>query len=123
MLRLEGLRKWYGDVRALDDLTLRAQPGRLVGFLGPNGAGKTTAMRAIFGLVRPDAGTVTYGGRMLTGQDLLRFGYMPEQRGLYPKMAVGPQVAYFGQLPGRRLSTTAKWFIEQSLAAMAVTAP
>ena len=69
----------------------------MLGFLGPNGAGKTTAMRAIFGLVRPDAGEVLWDGKPIGLSERLRFGYMPEERGLYPRMPVGEQLAYFGR--------------------------
>ncbi|MEQ9094090.1 MAG: ATP-binding cassette domain-containing protein, partial [Miltoncostaeaceae bacterium] len=68
--------------------------------LGPNGSGKTTAMRTVFGVVRPDSGTVTYGGRPLDAAIRRRFGYMPEERGLYPQMRVAEQVTYFGRLFG-----------------------
>jgi ABC-2 type transport system ATP-binding protein len=72
----------------------------MLGFLGPNGAGKTTAMRTIFGLVEPDAGTVLWNGLPIGPAERLRFGYMPEERGLYPRMPVGEQLAYFGALHG-----------------------
>jgi ABC-2 type transport system ATP-binding protein len=72
----------------------------MLGFLGPNGAGKTTAMRAIFGLVELDAGEILWDGRPIGLTDRLRFGYMPEERGLYPRMPVGEQLAYFGCLHG-----------------------
>lgn len=100
MLELTDLVKRYGEVVALDGLTLTARPGRLVGFLGPNGAGKTTALRAIFGLVRLDAGTVRWHGEPIAMPQRLRFGYMPEQRGLYPRMAAGAQLAYLARLRG-----------------------
>ena len=99
-LVLEGLHKRYGDVVALDDCGFRVERGRIVGFLGPNGAGKTTAMRSVFGLVRLDAGTVAWGGRPVSRDVLTRFGYMPEERGLYPKMPVRRQLAYLGRLHG-----------------------
>ena len=72
----------------------------MVGFLGPNGAGKTTAMRSIFGLVRLDRGEVLWDGKPLDEDEARRFGYMPEARGLYPKMTVGDQVEYFARLHG-----------------------
>ena len=72
----------------------------MLGFLGPNGAGKTTAMRSVFRLQKPDAGTVTWDGKVIEPADLLRFGYMPEQRGLYPRMRVGDQLTYLGRLHG-----------------------
>lgn len=100
MLRIEGLTKRYGDVTALDGCTFDVERGRMLGFLGPNGAGKTTTMRAVFGLIRPDSGTVTWDGKPITAADRLRFGYMPEQRGLYPKMKVAEQLIYFGRLHG-----------------------
>ncbi len=72
----------------------------MLGFLGPNGAGKTTAMRSIFGLMRPDSGDVTWEGRKITPEDRRRFGYMPEERGLYPRMKAFDQLKYFGRLRG-----------------------
>jgi ABC-2 type transport system ATP-binding protein len=100
VLRIDGLSKRYGTVTALDDASFEVYPGRVVGFLGPNGAGKTTAMRCILGLVDPDDGAVTYGGNPVDADMRLRFGYMPEERGLYPKMRIGEQLAYFGRLSG-----------------------
>jgi ABC-2 type transport system ATP-binding protein len=100
VLELTALSKRYGDVIALDDCSMTVPPGRVVGFLGPNGSGKTTAMRCIFGLVLPDNGTVTWEGERVTPAHRLRFGYMPEQRGLYPKMRIHEQLAYFARLHG-----------------------
>jgi len=100
VLRLEGLTKRFGDVLALDGCSFEVAPGRVLGFLGPNGAGKTTAMRAVFGLVALDRGEVIWKGRRVDRPGRLRFGYMPEERGLYPRMRVQEQVAYFGRLHG-----------------------
>jgi ABC-2 type transport system ATP-binding protein len=100
MLELVGLHKRYGQVVALDGAGFGVSPGRILGFVGPNGAGKTTAMRCVFGLVTPEAGEVRWDGRPVTDQDRLRFGYMPEERGLYPKMKVREQMVYFGRLSG-----------------------
>jgi ABC-2 type transport system ATP-binding protein len=100
MLEIDDLAKRYGPVVALDGATFSARPGRVVGFLGPNGAGKTTTMRCIFGLVRPDRGAVRWKGAPVERETRLRFGYMPEQRGLYPRMRVGEQVRYFAQQHG-----------------------
>jgi ABC-2 type transport system ATP-binding protein len=100
MLEIEGLRKRYGDVLALDGCSFRVAPGRIVGFLGPNGAGKTTTMRCIFGLVRPDDGEVRWRGEPVGPTERARFGYMPEERGLYPKMKVGEQLTYLAELSG-----------------------
>jgi ABC-2 type transport system ATP-binding protein len=99
-LELVGLRKQYGTLVALSDCSLRLPPGRVLGLLGPNGAGKTTAMRCIFGLVEPDAGDVRWNGRPIDPGVRLRFGYMPEERGLYPQMRVGAQLEYLAQLSG-----------------------
>lgn len=100
MLELRDLHKRFGDVIALRGCSFEVARGRMLGFLGPNGAGKTTAMRSIFGLLRPDSGTVTWDGESITPEDRLGFGYMPEQRGLYPKMKVRDQLVYFGRLHG-----------------------
>jgi len=100
VLEVRDLAKRYGDVIALDGATFSAEPGRIVGFLGPNGAGKTTTMRAVFGLIRPDRGEVRWRGAPVGPNERARFGYMPEERGLYPKMKVGEQLAYVAELSG-----------------------
>ena len=100
MLEVIDLAKRYGPVVALDGASFTAQPGRIVGFLGPNGAGKTTTMRCIFGLARQDRGEVRWRGRPIDRDARLRFGYMPEQRGLYPRMRIGEQLSYFAQQHG-----------------------
>src|SRR3954465_16009644 len=102
MLEIQDLTKRYGPVVALDGASFTATPGRIVGFLGPNGAGKTTTMRCIFGLARPDRGEVRWKGRMVDRDARLRFGYIPEQRGLYPRMRVAEQLSYFAQQHGMR---------------------
>lgn len=101
MLEFDGAVKRFDSLNALDGCTFRALPGRLTGFLGPNGAGKTTAMRAVFGLVRLDSGVVTWRGSPIAQGDRAHFGYMPEERGLYPRMRVREQLLYLGQLCGR----------------------
>ena len=100
MLALTDLHKRYGDVEALSGCTFQVDRGRMLGFLGPNGAGKTTAMRTIFGLVTADSGQVTWDGEPITMEQKRRFGYMPEQRGLYPKMKAHDQLTYLGRLRG-----------------------
>ena len=100
VLEIRGLSKRFGDVVALDGCSFVARPGRLTGFLGPNGAGKTTTMRAVFGLVLPDAGEVRWNGAPVSREARRRFGYMPEARGLYPKMALREQVVHFGFVAG-----------------------
>ncbi len=100
LLELEGLCRRFGSLTALDDLTFSVPSGQVVGFLGPNGAGKTTTMRAVFGLTDLDRGTVRWNGEPV-GQAMRRcFGYMPEERGLYPAMQVGEQLEYLGRLHG-----------------------
>ncbi len=100
VLEIIDLNKSYGEVVALRSVSLAVAKGQLLGFLGPNGAGKTTTMRSVFGLVAPDSGDVLWGGKRITPQSRLGFGYMPEERGLYPRMRNHEQVAYFGMLHG-----------------------
>jgi ABC-2 type transport system ATP-binding protein len=90
----------FGDVVALDGVAFGVGPGEIVGLVGRNGAGKTTTMRAVMGIVRPDRGGVMWSGHAIEQGDRLRFGYMPEERGLYPQMRLLEQVAYFARLHG-----------------------
>jgi ABC-2 type transport system ATP-binding protein len=101
VLEFDQASKRFGELAALDACSFTARPGRLTGFLGPNGAGKTTAMRTIFGLVALDGGTVTWQDKPIGPQQRARFGYMPEERGLYPRMRVRDQLVYLGRLCGR----------------------
>ena len=113
LLELNGLRRTYGSVTALDDLTFSVPSGQVVGFLGPNGAGKTTTMRAIFGLTDLESGSVIWNGAVVGPVERRRFGYMPEERGLYPGMQVADQVEYLGRLHGLSrpdaVDATATW--------------
>ena len=99
-LELDGLTRRYGSLTALDHLSFSVRPGHVTGFLGPNGAGKTTTMRAVFGLTALDAGSIRWDGAPVRQAERRRFGYMPEERGLYPGMRIGEQVEYFGRLHG-----------------------
>ena len=108
MLELARVSKRYGAVAALSECSFAVRPGRLTGFVGPNGAGKTTAMRAVFGLVVPDSGAVRWQGHPVTGADRRRFGYMPEERGLYPRMRVAEQLVHLGRLSGLTSATAAR---------------
>ncbi len=101
-LAVAGVTRSFGDRVALDDVSFTVQPGRMTGFVGANGAGKTTAMRIIVGVLAPDAGEVTLGGAPLTLPVRRRFGYMPEERGLYPKMKVAEQLVYLARVHGVR---------------------
>lgn len=99
-LTLSNLTKHFGKVHALDQLSLTVAAGEIYGFVGSNGAGKTTAMRITLGVLAPDSGTVSFGGRPLDLTARTRVGYMPEERGLYPKMKVGTQLVYLARLHG-----------------------
>ena len=109
VLEFDGLSRRFGTVTALDDLSFSVPSGQVVGFLGPNGAGKTTTMRAVFGLTDLDAGSVRWNGVAVGATQRRRFGYMPEERGLYPNMLVAEEVEYLGRLHGmdRSVATTA----------------
>lgn len=100
MLQLTGITKSYAGRRVLDDVSFVVQPGRLTGFVGGNGAGKTTTMRIVLGVLAKDGGSVTLDGAEITAADRRRFGYMPEERGLYPKMKVLEQIVYLARLHG-----------------------
>lgn len=100
MLELSGVTKSYGSRRVLSDVGFRVEPGRLTGFVGGNGAGKTTTMRIALGVLAADGGRVSLDDRDVTADDRRRFGYMPEERGLYPKMKVGEHIAYLARLHG-----------------------
>ena len=100
MLELVDLHRSFGDNVALDGLSLSVPEGQVVGFVGPNGAGKTTAMRIALGVLEADEGEVLVGGLEATSEDRRRFGYMPEERGLYPKMRVDRQLRYVAELHG-----------------------
>jgi ABC-2 type transport system ATP-binding protein len=100
VLELENLTRRFGQIAALDHVSFSVAPGSLVGFVGPNGAGKTTAMRIVLGVLEPDAGEVHWRGKPVDRHIRRRFGYMPEERGLYPKMRVLDQVAYLARLHG-----------------------
>jgi ABC-2 type transport system ATP-binding protein len=108
VLEFDHASKSFGDLRALDQCSFVARPGRLTGFLGPNGAGKTTAMRAVFGLVLLDSGGVRWAGRPVSAAERGQFGYMPEERGLYPRMRVRDQLVYLGLLGGRPQAEAAR---------------
>jgi ABC-2 type transport system ATP-binding protein len=100
VLEFDGLHKSFGNNHVLDGVTFSVAPGSMFGFCGANGAGKTTAMRIAMGLARADAGEVRWNGRPIDDDMRRRIGYMPEERGLYPKMKVIEQVAYFARLHG-----------------------
>ncbi|MEJ5915954.1 ABC transporter ATP-binding protein [Pseudokineococcus sp. 1T1Z-3] len=100
MLAAQGLSRRFGDRTVLDGVDLEVRPGRMTGFVGANGAGKTTTMRVLLGVLAASAGEVTWCGRPVTAADRRSFGYMPEERGLYPKQRVAEQLVHFGRLHG-----------------------
>ncbi|MFI9814257.1 ABC transporter ATP-binding protein [Saccharothrix variisporea] len=100
MLTVTSISRSFGDHRVLDDVSFEVRPGRMTGFLGANGAGKTTTMRIVLGVLSAHGGSVRWDGAEVDGELRQRFGYMPEERGLYPKMGVAEQIAWLGQLHG-----------------------
>lgn len=99
-LEVRGLSKRYGSIVAVRDLDLEIKPGEVFGFVGSNGAGKTTTMRMVLGTLLPDKGDVLWDGEPIDYETRRRIGYMPEERGLYPKMRIGEQLIYFAELHG-----------------------
>jgi ABC-2 type transport system ATP-binding protein len=99
-LVVESITKRFGDVVALDGVSFSVEPGRIFGLLGANGAGKTTSMRIVLDILRADAGRVTWQGAENTVLPRRTWGYLPEERGLYPKMVVGEQLRFFAALYG-----------------------
>jgi ABC-2 type transport system ATP-binding protein len=99
-LVIDSVSKRFGEVHALENISLEIQPGQVFGFLGANGAGKTTAMRVVLDILRPDSGTITWNGRLNTDLPRETWGYLPEERGLYAKMNVLDQLVFFAKLHG-----------------------
>jgi ABC-2 type transport system ATP-binding protein len=106
-LEFDRLCKRYGDLVALDDMSFDIHAGEVFGFVGSNGAGKTTTMRIALGVLMADSGEVRSNGQPIDFETRRRLGYMPEERGLYPKMKVGEQLVYLARLHG--LPTAAAW--------------
>lgn len=100
VLELSDLTQRYGDVVALGGVSFSVERGRICGFLGPNGAGKTTAMRAVMGILVTDGGTVAWDGGPVSDDVRRRFGYMPEERGLYKTLGVREHLVYLARLHG-----------------------
>jgi ABC-2 type transport system ATP-binding protein len=100
MLELDRLTRRFGATVALDGLSFSVPAGTIFGFVGPNGAGKTTAMRIVLGVLAADAGEARWQGRPIDAETRRRFGYMPEERGLYPKMRARRQLVYLARLHG-----------------------
>ena len=101
ILTLSNLKKYYATQKAVDDISFTIEKGSIFGLLGPNGAGKTTLLRMITGIFYPDSGDIHFDGRKFDpANDIIKIGYMPEERGLYKKMKIGEQVLYLSQLKG-----------------------
>lgn len=100
MLEARGLTRRFGDKTAVDDVSFEVADGQMTGFIGGNGAGKTTTMRMIMGVLEPSAGEALWNGEPMTREHRRRIGYMPEERGLYPKQPLIDQLVYLAQLRG-----------------------
>jgi ABC-2 type transport system ATP-binding protein len=101
ILELKNLKKYYATQKAVDDISFSIEKGSIFGLLGPNGAGKTTLLRMITGIFYPDQGEIMLDGKTFDPiNDIIKIGYMPEERGLYKKMKIGDQALYLAQLKG-----------------------
>lgn len=107
-ISVRNIHKSYGDFRAVDDLSFEISEGSIFGLLGPNGAGKTTTIRMLVNITIPDSGEVTLFGKRMDAKLQERVGYLPEDRGLYKKMKVADQLAFFAELKGVDRATSAK---------------
>ncbi|MDA8934787.1 ATP-binding cassette domain-containing protein [Flavobacteriaceae bacterium] len=114
ILSIDSVSKHYGDFTALNNVSLNIKEGSIFGLLGPNGAGKTTLIRIINQITYPDSGKVLFNNSPLELKHVRDIGYLPEERGLYPKMKIGEQAVYLAQLKGLDSSTAKselnKWF-------------
>ncbi|MFD2115710.1 ABC transporter ATP-binding protein [Paenibacillus yanchengensis] len=99
-LKVEQVSKQYGDYTAVNNINFEVASGEIYGLLGANGAGKTTTMRMVLGLIYPDQGKILYNGKPFDNKNLQLLGYLPEERGLYPKITVSDQIIYLAQLRG-----------------------
>ncbi len=117
ILELQNLKKYYATQKAVDDISFSIPQGSIFGLLGPNGAGKTTLLRMITGIFYPDSGTILFDGKKFDPvKDILKIGYMPEERGLYKKMKIGEQALYLAMLKGMHRAEAVKrikeWFVK-----------
>lgn len=98
MIELEGVCKDYGEVKAVQNISFKAQKGQIFGLLGPNGAGKSTTIRMIINILAPDSGRILFNGKHMEEKDKDIIGYLPEERGLYKKLTVKDVLLYFADL-------------------------
>ena len=114
LLSIDSVSKHYGDFTALNNVSINVKEGSIFGLLGPNGAGKTTLIRIINQITRPDEGKILFNNEPLNINHIRDIGYLPEERGLYPKMNIGDQAVYLAQLKGLQRdaakSELRKWF-------------
>jgi len=114
MISIRNIVKQYAGHRALDDVSIEIEQGKVFGLLGPNGAGKTSLIRIINQITGPDSGEILFNGQKLDQSHIGRIGYLPEERGLYKKMEIGEQVVYLAQLKGltkqEAVSRAKQWF-------------
>ena len=120
ILEVDGLKKYFSNQKAVDDISFTINPGKIYGLLGPNGAGKTTLIRMITGIFYPDEGSIQFDGKSFSPEnDAIKIGYMPEERGLYKKMKVGEQALYLSQLKGLPKAAAEKaikeWFVRMEM--------
>ncbi len=120
ILEVDGLKKYFSNQKAVDDISFAINPGKIYGLLGPNGAGKTTLIRMITGIFYPDEGQIHFEGKKFSPEnDTIKIGYMPEERGLYKKMKVGEQALYLSQLKGLPKAAAEKaikeWFVRMEM--------
>ena len=101
-LELKQVVKQYADKTAVNGVTLNVKEGEIYGLLGANGAGKTTTMRMVLGLIHPDGGNILYNGKPYNTELQQIMGYLPEERGLYPKVKVSEQINYLARLRGMK---------------------
>ena len=101
MLEVKNLRKTFGELVAVDDLSFTIEDGEILGFIGQNGSGKTTTFRLILDFLMQDSGSVLWNGKPLSSDEYNIIGYLPEERGLYPKDSIETQLRFFGQLRGK----------------------
>ncbi len=99
-LNVEHIDKSFDQLHVIKNLSMEVEEGSIFGFLGPNGAGKTTTMRMILDIIRPDSGTITWNGKQIRDIPRHYFGYLPEERGLYPKVEVQEQLLFLARLNG-----------------------
>jgi len=120
ILAINNLQKHFGTHKAVDDISFNIEEGNIFGLLGPNGAGKTTLIRMITGIFNPDSGSIFFDGKKFDPiNDVLKIGYMPEERGLYKKMKIGEHALYLAQLKGLSKADAMKkvvhWFQKLSM--------